>query len=423
VKFHHSPDSSMSDRFKRFRENFKEKWTAVRRKIEFQEEIPDNDVEAYKVRIRNHRKAMYVRTAFLVVLLVLLVFLVKALVDHHVYHGYAVVSALEKTDNVSEYQYVSGRILRYSSDGAALLKENLDTVWNVAFTMESPQVDSCGSTLVIYDRNGTNVFVYDAKGQIGNFQTDFPIVKAKVSSAGNVAAVLSDSDTTWIKYYTSGGSEIAAASSTIKSPGYPTDIALSDDGLFLAVSYLTVNEGSVGTHLAFYNFGESGKNVTDHMVASEDYSGTIIPEVAFVSNEEAIAFRENGFTIYKGSSTPAKTQSVDFDDEVVSTFCDSRHLGFIFKSKDAGHKYVMKIYSINGALLTTTYVDVIYDTVKVCDDQVLFSNSTELSVFSLNGIERFTGVLDEGDISYVLKIGWNRYLIVTDTKTETIKLT
>jgi hypothetical protein len=83
----------------------------------------------------------------------------------------------------------------------------------------------------------------------------------------------------------------------------------------------------------------------------------------------------------------------------------------------------MKIYSINGALLTTTYVDVIYDTVKVCDDQVLFSNSTELSVFSLNGIERFTGVLDEGDISYVLKIGWNRYLIVTDTKTETIKLT
>jgi hypothetical protein len=413
----------MKERFRNFWENFTEKLAALRSRIELQEEIPDNDVEAYKVRLRNHRKAMYVRTAFLVVFIVLAALLVKFLIDHHAYHGYAVVHSVEKTDNVSEYQVVDGKILRYSSDGAALLKEDLDTVWNVAYTMESPCVDTCQDAIVIYDRNGTTVHVYNAGGETGSFQTDLPIVKAKVSAAGNVAAILSDEQTTWIKYYTTGGSEIAAASSNMKSPGYPTDLALSQDGLFMAVSYLTVAEDSVGTHLAFYNFGEAGKNVTDNMVASEDFSGTIIPQVAFVSNDEAVAFRENGFTIYKGSGSPAKTQSVDFDDEVVSTFYDAKHIGFIFKSRDAAHKYVMKIYSINGVLLTTTNVDVIYDTVKVCGDHVLFNNSTELSVFSLDGIERFTGVLDEGDISYVLKIGWNRYLIVTDTRTETIKLT
>ena len=413
----------MKEKLQVFFRNFKEKCASIRRHIEFQEEIPDNEIEAYKVRIRNHRKAMYVRTAFFVVLAVLLVLLVKTIADHHVYHGYAVVDVSDKTDNISEYCYINGNILRYSSDGAALLTKDLSTVWNVSFTMDSPAVDSCGSTVVLYDISGTNVYVYNDKKEVGHFQTDLPIVKAKVSSAGNVAAILSDNDTTWIKYYTSAGSEIAAAGSTIKSPGYPTDMALSEDGLFLAVSYLTVSSDTVGTHLAFYNFGEAGRNATDNLVASEDFAGTIIPEVAYLSNDEAIAFRENGFTIYKGSGTPVKTQSIDFDDEVVSTFYDSRHIGFIFKSKDAEHKYVMKIYSINGVLLTTTNVDVIYDTVKVCGDQVIFNNSTELSVYSLDGIERFTGVLDEGDIAYALKIGRNRYLIVTDTKTETIKLT
>lgn len=66
-----------------FRDMFIKKISAFRSRIEFQEEIPDNEVEAYKVRIRNHKKAMYIRTAFFVVILVLAVLLAKYLIDHH----------------------------------------------------------------------------------------------------------------------------------------------------------------------------------------------------------------------------------------------------------------------------------------------------------------------------------------------------
>lgn len=403
-------------------DNFREKAAALRRKIELQEEVPANEIEAYKVRIRNHRKAMYIRTAFLVVLTALAVLIGKYIFDHYTYHGYSVVNAVEKTDNVSEYRYVDGRILRYSSDGAALLKKNLDTIWNVTYSMDQPTADTCGSTVLLYDRNGTNVYIYSASKKIGEFRTQYPIVKAKVSNAGNVAAILADGDTTWIYYYAADGTKIASISTNMKSPGYPTDLALSGDGLFMTVSYLVVNEGTTGTHLAFYNFGAAGKNAEDNMVASEDFSGTIIPQVAYIGNSEAIAFRENGFTIYNGSGTPAKTKSVDFDDEIVSTFYDASHIGFIFKSADADHKYEMKIYSIGGALLSTSDINLIFDKVAVCDSQVLFWNSSEIAVYSLNGVCRFSGVLDAGDIDSVLRVGGNRYLVITDTVTETIKL-
>lgn len=413
----------MKEKFLLFWEHFKEKCAFIHEKIEFQEEVPENDIEAYKVRIRNHRKAMYVRTAFIVIATVLLIMLARYLINHHTYSGYSVISSSEKTDNVSEYQYVDGHILRYSSDGASLLDKNLDSVWNLTYSMTTPKADVCGQTVAVYDKDGTTVFIYNEKEQLGTFTADYPIVKARVSSAGNVAAILSDGNNVRIVYYSAKGSKIAEISATLKDSGYPTDLALSPDGLFLSVSYLTVNDNTTGTHLAFYNFGEAGKNADNNLVASEDFAGTIIPQLVYVSDDEAVAFRENGFTIYKGSGTPKKTRSVDFEDDIVSTFYDSDHLGFVFKSTDSAHKYVMKIYSINGALLSTTNVYLIYDHVEVCGDHVLFYNSSELAVFSLNGIQRFLGVLNEGDLTYVLKTGMNRYLVVTDVKTETVKLT
>lgn len=406
-----------------FRDMFIKKISAFRSRIEFQEEIPDNEVEAYKVRIRNHKKAMYIRTAFFVVILVLAVLLAKYLIDHHRYRSYKVVTSEEKTDNVSEYEYADGKILRYSSDGAALLKTNLDAIWNVTFTMGMPSVDVCGATSAIYDKRGTSVCIYNEKGSIGSFNTDKPILFGRVSEQGNFAAVLEDGETTWINYYSKSGTEIATISTNLSSPGYPASICLSHDGLFLAVSYFTAGGGAPGTHLVFYNFGNAGRDKTDNEVATEDFPGTLIPEVEYLSNTEAVAFRDNGFTVYKGSELPKKTKSVDFKEEIVSTFYDSTHMGFIFKSSDKNHKYEMKIYTTNGNLVSTSYIDLIYDKVRVCGNQVLFYNSSELAVYSMQGWCRFSGTLNEGDIADVLQTASNRYFVVSDTKAGIIRLT
>ena len=91
-----------------------------------------------------------------------------------------------------------------------------------------------------------------------------------------------------------------------------------------------------------------------------------------------------------------KDKSVDFDGEVVSTFYDGSHMGFIFKTEDTGHKFVMKIYTTNGNLVSTSYVDLIFDKVRVCGDEVIFFNNTQMAVYSMRGFCRFSETLDEG---------------------------
>ena len=60
--------------------------------------------------------------------------------------------------------------------------------------------------------------------------TSYSIVKARISSNGLVAAILDGGGDTWINFYASDGSLIAENQTKIDDPGFPLDVAVSDDG-------------------------------------------------------------------------------------------------------------------------------------------------------------------------------------------------
>ena len=53
---------------------------------------------------------------------------------------------------------------------------------------------------------------------------------------------------------------------------------------------------------------------------------------------------------------------------------------------------------------------------------IVFSNSSELAVYTKKGICRFYGGVEEGNLSDIQKIGRKRYLVVTDMNTKVIEL-
>ena len=373
--------------------------------------------------VSDKRKVRILRAGLICVAVILVILLIATLIGRVRYDDYEVVSSsvVEKTDNVSKYRSIGDEILRFSSDGASLLEKDLDSRWNVTYDMEQPEADACAGAIVIYDRNGTDVRVFDRRGIIGSFQAERPIVKAKVSKDGNVMLLLSDNEAALLRYYTADGSEIASISSTMQTTGYPADFDLSENGLYLAVSYMAVRGDSVGTHLVFYDFSREGRAIADNVTAQAEFDQELVPVVYYEGNDRITAVRENGFTLFKGK-TPSEYKSVDFDSEIVSTFHDDKHLGFIFR--DGGdHRYEMKIYDAGGALKVTAPVDILYDDVTVSSDQIIFTNQSELGVYTMGGSCRFEGALDEGDISYILRTGRNRYLVVTNARTEMIRLT
>lgn len=69
----------------------------------------------------------YAATAVAVVIIAAVVIFLKMSADGHTYSDYRVEHSREKTDNVSKYEYVDGYVLKYSSDGAELLRKDLSS--------------------------------------------------------------------------------------------------------------------------------------------------------------------------------------------------------------------------------------------------------------------------------------------------------
>ena len=368
------------------------------------------------------RQFRYAATALVVVLAAVGAFFVKQAADHHTYSSYVIERAEEKSDSVSRYAYVNGCVLRYSTDGAALLKKDLTAAWNVTYSMLDPRIDVCGDHILLYDRLGTDFYIFNAKEQISSFTAANPILEARISGKDTVAALLKSGERVGFSYYASDGQLIASGESGMEDPGYPIALAVSDDGISVAVSYLTAADGQTGSLIRFYRFDSAGSASENNMTGEDRYQGIFAPDVQYLNGSECVVFRDNGFTVYKGRRSPEVSKSVDFDEEIVSTFHDGHHMGFLFRSEDKGHQFEMRIYTTNGNLVSTSYVDRTYERVHVCGDEVVFSSNSDFSIYSMNGFCRFSGKVQGGSVSDVLRIGSDRFLAMTDFNMEVIRL-
>ena len=122
----------------------------------------------------------YIATAAAVVLIVVFVIIVKGYADNRTYSSYEVVKSVKKSDSVSKYAYTDGYVVRYSIDGAALIKSNLDTVWNQPYAMLDPRIDICNGHILLYDRLGTAIHIFNKRGQVSSFAAPSPILNARI---------------------------------------------------------------------------------------------------------------------------------------------------------------------------------------------------------------------------------------------------
>ena len=116
------------------------------------------------------------------------------------FQGYDTVQATETEDtDTYMFQKSGNKIVRYGIDGIELRDRKNQTLWSDHYTMENPQMISCGDAIAIYDKNGTKIVVYDADGKAGEITASYPIVKACVAGQGVVAAILENNGESWIK--------------------------------------------------------------------------------------------------------------------------------------------------------------------------------------------------------------------------------
>ncbi len=381
------------------------------------------DLEEYKAENRKKKRRRIITAGVLAAAILAAGIGTAAWTQLRTFQGYDTVQAAEAEDtDTYMFQKAGDKIVRYGIDGIELRDRKNQTLWDDRYTMENPQMVSCGDAIAIYDKNGTKIVVYDSDGKVGEITASFPIVKASVASQGVVAAILENNGESWIKYYNTDGTEIASSHPNMDSPGYPMDLSLSTDGLWMAVSYAYEDGGKMKSQVAFYNFGSKGEDLIDNLASSSSYTDMLCPQIETAGTSSWVAFFDNGFCVYEGTDKPKETVNVSETGEILSCAYADERIVLILRGESDAHPYRMKIYNTKGKQLADEDLDFYYQNIQIEEKQILLTNRQELCVYTLNGRKRYSGVVSETQIHEILGMGQNRYLLAAEDGVSMIRL-
>lgn len=377
-----------------------------------------------KSRMSARRRRVIIQLIAGIGAVILVIAAIWLFLDRRTFRDYEVESTSSQEDTVStNYVEIDGKVFRYSAESASMVNDKQEILWTTTYDMQNPIADICDKTAVVADKGGTSMTVFNTDGVLGNITTSYNIEKVRVAGQGVVAAILDGGDDTWINFYASDGTLIAENQTRVDEPGYPMDIAVSPDGLIIMVTYQFVEGSKTNSYVAFYNFGTVGQSQIDNIVSGYTYEGVVIPQIQYLSSGLAVAFRDDGFTIYEGKQIPKESKSVQVDKEIVSTFYDEKHIGLVFKDEGEDKTYKLEIYGTNGNKMYERSFNIPYTEIKMTDGYIVMYNSNQVCVVNDRGKEKFNGTIDEGTIRDFFKIGWNRYMLILDNGVSVIKLT
>lgn len=380
----------------------------------------------YKEKIRSHRLTVFYRV-FLGVVLVAVVaaFLLIQWRDKVFTDSEVVATAPVTLVQGATVENLGGNLLIYSKDGASCLNTSGSAIWNRTYEMQSPIISISGQTVAIGDYNGRSIYVMDKNSEKGVVNTNLPIRDLCVSENGVVAAVLDDSDVTRINVYNGNESTeeaIAYGKATMDKSGYPVSISLTPNGKIMAVSYLYVDSGNMKSSVAFYNFGEVGKNETDNYVSGYDYLNTVIPYVQFMDNDSAFAVSDDRIVFFSGAERPTNVASDLLTEEVRSIYYNESYVGLVFVDQNGESAYRLDVYNSAGSKVHSQLFDIEYTDIAFHKDMIILYNDLDCQICNIKGVDKFVGEFDKSTSLVIPTGSAYRYIGVTSDSIDTIEL-
>ena len=387
------------------------------------EEIKEeNDIlDELEEKIRQHKKRYIKKVSIVIVTIVLALSGGVMYVMNQTYTDTRILNTYsDGAEDGAQYIEFAGGILKYTRDGAAFLDNKGKEKWNAAYQIQTPIASVKKNAVAIADKGGNDISVFGKNGLKGEIHTNLPIEKTAVSSQGIVSAILKDGNTFRIVCYDAAGNVLVEHKTSPTVTGYPMDIDISDNGYMLLVSYLIVEDGVLTGRVAYYNFGDAGKNKEDYIVTQEVYPNAVIPTVFFMDDQTSVVVSDREIVIYKGKDVPEKLTSVKMTNGMKSVFYNEKSIGVVSNGKEGN---VLHIFDKKGRSLLTQKFEGEYKNAKISDNLVIMYNGKQCAVFSKGGVQRFAGEFDTDIFEIKPLLGLNKYLVINANGFEEVRFT
>lgn len=381
----------------------------------------DLDMSQYNKNLFRHRMK-YVGIAVLILaLLAAGLWGVRLSRQNRVYNTYEVLNSFERSDTMTtQYTEFLRYVVKYGKDGISCVDSNNRLVWNQTYNMQSPIVDVCEGSIAVAEENGTDAMIFDETGLQGSVQTRLPIQQISVSEQGVLAVLLEDGDVMRLNLYNKKGEELVNSKFELQDAGYPLRMSLSADATKLAVTFLQVQDGSINSCLAFYNFDSVGENHEDHLVAAKTVPGMVIPNVEYLDSTHCFAVGTGQIFLYAGKQIPEQIAEVTVEREIQSVFHSDQYIGLVLKGSEEA--YALQVYDTQGKMKFETEFSLEYSSLKFSGSNILIYNEFECIMLNEAGKIFYTGTFEESVSNLYTLSGNNRYIVMHASRTDQIRL-
>lgn len=360
----------------------------------------------------------------IIVIVVLLICLVNVYSSNKAFTGYDIMNSVTRNDGDSaSYMPYGDGYIRYSNDGIAYYKQSGSVVWNYTYEITNAEVRMCGEYIVVGNITGRNLYIYNKSGLQTEIDAAMTITQVDVASQGVVAVSLEDGNTNYINMYDLSGNKLSYIITSLDGDGYPIDMALSDDGNKLAVSYVSINGENLQSNVAFYNFSDVGQNLVDRLVGGfNHYESAIVGKLEFVDNNTVVAVAEDRVTFYSIAQYPELQEEIVFEQELQKVTYSDKYIGLLFNNADSVDKHKMEIYNMKGQKVSELLFSEDYHNYEFNGDYILLYNEKLFTLMNIKGKKKYENDFDM-PIEKIIPLDKNqRFLVFNSKYIQEIKL-
>lgn len=315
------------------------------------------------------------------------------------------------------YESFAGEILKYNSDGVSLMNADGEEEWNQPVQMQRPAAAVNGDYAVVADVTGASVCIFDEKGLTGQADCAKPIEKAGISAGGTVTVIQENGATPVVSCFDKEGKLLLDQQTALAETGYPLSAAVSDDGAVMAVSYMQVSGKGVAGQVIYYDLKTKDR---DKILFKKTFDNEAAGEVFFM-DDISVVIAETQCLVYKGLKEPKEKKKISCHGQIEKFFQDERYFGLLINGESGGHR--LKVYGRGGSEKLDEPVQGSYEKMEFIDKQIMLYSGRACSIYTLRGIHRFEGQLQDGALFMKPLRGLNRYAVVTNEGIDAVHLT
>jgi hypothetical protein len=385
--------------------------------------VETNDEELNE-KIRQHRKKILRRVIEVLALVVIVFIIFKLIYAVQKYDDYEVKSSIERdSTNITKFEEFSKYILEYSNDGVLCMTKNGTLIWNQAFEMVSPMIETCGEYLVVYDQGGTQIYIVSEEGLQKKIETTSAIQTVALAQQGTIAVLMKENDESRIKLFDKKGNELANGKFYDNKGSIPVDIALSTNATKMAVSMVDVTGKAVSSTITFYNFGTVGQSEIDNNVGTYSFDGTLIPEIKFVSDNRMIALGTDKILVFEGSQKPEVDREIKLTERVQSFFCNEKYIGIVYDKRDSENAWHIEVMDLRGKVITKFDTQIAYEKIEfLSNNEICITSKTECEIYTLLSTKKFSYTFDKEIYSIIANGKGQNYIFIFKETTEEVRL-